>query len=151
MLRVYFGDMKNSIYNTSMYFNNSYEDEWLEDELVKAMILDVDKSEVKGPNCIQSPVLGQIPPTTLSGGVKTLILILKDSDKVFNASQCGDNCAKWLLTFAQKRDTDVRINLRHIMNFGNEPFELFIENTNQIVCSMKELIPIAHELLLSTK
>ena len=149
MLRVYFGDMENSIYNTSMYFSNSYEEEWFDDKLVKDMVLDVDKSEVKGPNCIQSPVLGQIPPITLSGGVKTLILILKEQDKVFNASQCGDNCAKWILKIAEESTKDIRINLRHIMDFGDEPFEMFIENTNQIVHSMKELIPIAHELLLN--
>jgi hypothetical protein len=29
------------------------------------------------------------------------------------------------------------------MNFGNEPFTIHILNTNQIVHSMKELIPIA--------
>lgn len=149
MLRVYFGDMKNSIYNTSMYFSNSYEEEWFDDKLVKDMILDIDKSEVIGPNCIQSPVLGQIPPITLSGGVKTLILILKEQDKIFNASQCGDNCAKWILKIAKESNKDIRINLRHIMDFGDDPFELFIENTDQIVHNMKELMPIAHELLLN--
>jgi hypothetical protein len=38
---------------------------------------------------------------------------------------------------------DVTINLRHLMNFGKEPFDINILNTNQIVHSMGELVPIA--------
>lgn len=49
------------------------------------MIKDVDKSEVVSDECIISPVLGQIPPERLSGGVKTLLLILNEPDKIFNA------------------------------------------------------------------
>ena len=52
-------------------------------------------SEVLSDECINSPVLGQIPPERLSGGVKTLLLILNEPDRIFNASTCGDNCAKW--------------------------------------------------------
>ena len=105
------------------------------------MIQDVDHSTVLDCGVIDSPVLGKIPPVQLSGGVKTLILVANEPDKVFNASTCGDNCAKWLLKIAEEKD--VTINLRHLMNFGNEPFTIHILNTNQIVHSMKELIPIA--------
>ena len=155
MLRVYFGDMENSIYVPFAYFDGSgkYDiQEWLSDDFVREMILDIDKSKVLSPNCIESPVFGQIPPKMLSGGVKTLIVILKEPGIVFNASKCGDNCAKWILKIAElkaKNGEDVLINLRHIMDFGEEPFELFIENTKQTVYSMKELIPIAHELLVN--
>ena len=41
------------------------------------MIKDVDKSDVIGPQVIDSPVLGGISPRELSGGVKTLIDIYK--------------------------------------------------------------------------
>ena len=34
-------------------------------------------------------------------------------DRVFNASTCGDNCARWLLAIGRKQD--VTINLRHIL------------------------------------
>lgn len=60
---------------------------------------------------------------------------------MFNASTCGDNCAKWILKLAEERD--ITINLRHIMDFGNEDFLVHILNTNQIVHNMKELVPIA--------
>lgn len=74
------------------------------------MIRDVDKSEVIGAYLIQSPVLGPIAPLQLSHGVKTLILINKVRDQVFNASKCRDNCAKWLLKIAMGKK--VVINLR---------------------------------------
>ncbi len=141
MLSIFFGDMPEAIYNPARYFKNSYTDEWITDELSRKMIKDVDKSEVIGPRVIDSPVLGGISPRELSGGVKTLIDIYKEPEKVFNASACGDNCAKWLLLIGESMD--VTINLRHIMDFGSEPFTLKVLNTDQIVHSMEELIPIA--------
>ena len=105
------------------------------------MIQDVDRSKVLSARVIDSPVLGAITPRELSGGVKTLILISQVPDMIFNASACGDNCAKWLLEMGKERD--ITINLRHLMDFGDEPFEICILNTNQIVHSMKELVPIA--------
>ena len=62
MLNIIYGDVKNSIYNTNVYFKNSYEPEWLDAELAKKMIKDIDDSEVLSGECINSPVLGQIPP-----------------------------------------------------------------------------------------
>ena len=141
MLNVLYGDMPNVIYNTAIYFKNTYENAWITDSLSREMIQDVDHSTVLDSGVIDSPVLGKIPPVQLSGGVKTLILIANEPDKVFNASTCGDNCAKWLLKIAENRD--VTINLRHLMNFGSEPFTIHILNTDQIVHSMRELIPIA--------
>ena len=138
MLKIIFGNCEDAIYNTSVYFKNTYQDEWITDELSVEMIKDVDKSDVIGPRLIESPVLGAISPKELSGGVKTLILINKDRDKIFNASTCGDNCAKWLLKIGET--DDVIINLRHLMDFGNDEFEIEIMNTHQIVRNMKELI-----------
>ena len=105
------------------------------------MIRDVDRSEVLGSGAIDSPVLGVIAPTSLSGGVKTLILIDKVSEKVFNASNCGDNCAAWLLRLG--REKDITVNLRHLMNFGDGDLEIQILNTGDVVHSMTELIPVA--------
>ena len=66
----------------------------------------MDESTVLDSGVIDSPVLGKIPPTGLSGGVKTLILVKFDKDKVFNASTCGDNCAEWLLKIAKHSGTN---------------------------------------------
>ena len=140
MLKIIFGNCENAIYNTSVYFKNTYQDEWITDELSVEMIKDVDKSVVIGPHLIESPVLGAISPKELSGGVKTLILLHKDKSKIFKASTCGDNCAKWLLKIGEMND--VVINLRHIMDFGNGEFEIEVLNTHQIVRNMKELIDV---------
>ena len=141
MLHVYYGDMKDAVFNTSVYFKNDYEDAWIVDPMVREMIRDVDHSEVLDSGVIDSPVLGKIPPLSLSGGVKTLILIKFEPEVIFNASTCGDNCAKWLLKLTEQEDRTV--NLRHLMDFGKEPFALHILNTDQVVHSMKELVPIA--------
>ena len=143
MLKVFFGNIPEAIYNTNVFFKNDYEDSWIIDPFVKEMIADVDSSEVLDSGVIDSPVLGKIPPLTLSGSVKTLILIKYRPDKIFNASTCGDDCAKWLLRIASKEDRT--INLRHIMDFGNGNFEIEILNTGDIVHNMKDLTEIAYD------
>lgn len=141
MLSIFYGDMPDAIYNPVVYFKNTYTDEWIMDDLSKEMIRDVDRSVVIGPRIIDSPVLGGISPRELSGGVKTLIAIYKVPEKIFNASACGDNCAKWILKIGEMQD--VTINLRHLMEFGEGEFTAKILNTNQIVHNMDELLPIA--------
>ena len=141
MLKIFFGDMADVIYNTSVYFKFNYQPEWLQDPDVRQMILDVDSSVVLGSGAIDSPVLGVIAPVSLSGGVKTLILIDKVQDKIFNASNCGDNCAAWLLRIGRKKD--VTVSLRHIMEFGEAPFEIEVLNTGEIIRSMDKLVPVA--------
>ena len=141
MLNIFYGNMPEAIFNTAVYFKNTYDDSWITDEFAKEMILDVDKSTVLGNAVIDSPVLGKISPLALSGGVKTLILIKNEPNKVFNASTCGDNCAKWLLKMSE--DKEVTINLRHLMDFGENNFRIKVLNTNQIANNMGELVRIA--------
>lgn len=145
MLNIFYGDMPEAVYNTAAYFKYDYEDSWIIDPFVKEMVLDVDRSVVLDSGVIDSPVLGKIPPLGLSGGVKTLILVKFEPDIVFNASTCGDNCAKWFLRMSEKEDR--LINLRHLMDFGDAPFTIRIVNTDQIVHSMKELVPVAGEFV----
>lgn len=141
MLNIYYGDMENVIYNTSVYFKNTFRPDWITSPEVVEMVKDVDDSEVLGNGAIKSPVLGVIAPVSLSGGVKTLILIDKIDDKIFNASNCGDNCAKWLLKMGKERD--ITINLRHLMNFGDNDFEINVLNENVIVRNRAELLKVA--------
>ena len=138
MLSIYFGDMPDAIYNTAVYFKNTYRDAWITNSEVARMIKDVDRSDVVSANNIQSPVLGNITPLQLSGGVKTLMLIKFDHAHVFNASTCGDNCAKWILSMAQKRK--IVINLYHVMDFGEDDFKIKVINSGNIVHNMTELI-----------
>ena len=131
MLNIIFGDCPDAIYSTSVYFNNTYEDEWLTDDFAKKVIKSVDKSVVLGPHAIESPVLGVIPPERLAGGTKTLLLIKNKPDMIFNASTCGDNCAKFILEIA--RSTDITINLRHVMEFKQKNFKAHILNNDVYV------------------
>lgn len=151
MLNIYLGEMKEAIYHPPTYFDNRYEDEWITDPLSVKMIKDVDKSDVVSERLIQSPVLGPISVKEISGGVKTLILMaFDDSGRIFNASACGNNCAKWILEIGKRED--VTINLRHMMDFGKDTvFEIKIKNGGEIVHSMKELIPIASKYLNEMK
>lgn len=138
MLNIYYGEMPEAIYNTAVYFKNTYQDRWITKPLSVEMIKDVDKSDVVGPNLIESPFLGPISPLQLSGGVKTLILIDNDRSHVFNASTCGDNCAKWILKMAENRK--VVINLRHLMDFGKDKFKIKVLNSGVIAKNMEELV-----------
>jgi hypothetical protein len=106
------------------------------------MIEDVDKSKVIGGELIQSNVLGPIPPERLSGGVQTLISAYGRPDLVFNATSCGENCAKWLLKIGEIKD--ITVNLRYFMPFRDmEPFEIKILNNDTIVRNMDEYTKIA--------
>ena len=148
MLNIYFGEIPESekdknIYDTAVYFKNTYQDGWITSPLGVAMIRDVDKSDVVSGVQIDSPVFGLMSPTQLSGGVKTLLLIANDRKHIFNASTCGDNCAKWLLKIAEERKTVV--NLRHLMDFGSDKFKIRVLNTGKIVHQMEELVSEAGE------
>ena len=140
MLSIFFGEMPEAIYNTEVYFKNTYQDQWLCDDFAKRVIKGVDKSEVLDTHLIKSPVLGLIPPVMLSGGTKTLLLIKNNPDMVFNASTCGDNCAKYILEIA--RQQNITINLRHIMRFGTH-FKVRVLNEDVIVDNMEQLVLIA--------
>ena len=145
MLSIQFGNMPEAVFDTATFFRNVYLDAWLDDPLARRMIKSVDKSEVLGERLIRSKALGLIPPTDLSGGVKTLLLMYNMPVTVFNASTCGDNCAHWILEIARRQD--VTINLRHIMNFGRGRFSIKVLNTGEVVHSMAELAPMAIEHL----
>ena len=145
MLNIFFGDMTekeypNYVYNTSLYFNNTYLDSWIEDEFSQKMIKSVDKAVVLSPNAVDSKALGVIPVTQISGGLKTLLLLQHDKDKIFNVSTCGDNCARWVLEIAKRSDKDLLINLRHIMDFGDKPYEIKIVNNDMVVHNAKEYV-----------
>ena len=144
MLSIYLGELDDAIYHPPTYFDNRYEDEWITAPLSVDMIRNIDQSEVISSHLIDSPVLGPISVKELSGGVKTLILMAFDeSGRIFNASACGDNCAKWIIKISESKD--LTINLRHIMDFGNQDFEAKILNTCDIVHNMLEFVDIAGE------
>lgn len=109
------GAYDEAISDPDTYFNHTYSKKWFDDPFVKEMIRAVDKSEVLSSYAIESPVLGIIPTTRLSGGVKALILIYKKPELLIDCTACGENCAEWILRIAEKQDT--LINLNYFMDF----------------------------------
>ena len=141
MLSIYFGEKDNVMHGPS-WFKFNYNPEWFKDELVQQMIEDIDKSKVVSDQLIQSEVLGPIPPERLSGGVQTLISAYGRPDLVFNATSCGENCAKWLLKIGEVKD--ITVNLRYFMPFNDmEPFKIKILNNDIIVTNMDEYTNVA--------
>ncbi|MBR3534548.1 MAG: DUF4869 domain-containing protein [Oscillospiraceae bacterium] len=138
MLNIIFGDCPDAIYNTSVYFNNTYEDEWLTDEFARKVIKAIDKSEVVNSRAVSSPVLGIIPTEKIAGGTKTLLLIKNKPDMIFNASTCGDNCARYILEIAD--NMDITINLRHVMDFKRKKFRAHILNNDVYVDNYRDYL-----------
>lgn len=64
---------------------------------------------------------------------------------VYNASNCGDNCAYWILQITAHHD--LTINLYNLMDFGNGKFTVTIANTGDVVHTMCALVPIAGKCL----
>ena len=139
MLHIIYGDYDSDdyVFNPDVFFNNTYEEEWIIDPVARKMIKDIDGSDVIGPRAIDSPFLGSIPTERLSGGVKTLILMLFDEEHVFNASACGDNCAPWILKIAEEKELTIRLG--YLMDFGKGSFDIEILNIGKTVHSTKEL------------
>jgi hypothetical protein len=134
MLKLWFGDPKNIhyVHSAKLIFDEEYEPEWLMEDKIKAMIKDIDKSEVISGNLIESPIFGPIPPKDLSGGVKTLIMASHDDSRIYNLTSCGDNCAKWVIELA--KDRDIVMRLGHVMNFKNiKDFEVYNMATGEIL------------------
>ena len=147
MLNIYFGDMPEAVYNTSVYFNYTYEDEWLTSDFAKEVIKKIDKSNVLEPHAIESPVLGVIPPENLSGGTKTLLLMANDPEKVFNASTCGDNCAPFYSQIGQEKRPDNQFAAPDGFWKEKIPVAVKVLNTGDVVHSMEELMPIAFKFV----
>jgi hypothetical protein len=131
-----------------MYYENQYDMNWVMDEFARRVIRDIDASEVIGPDLIQNTIFGTFPSTELSAGVKTLLLIHNDPKKIFNVSNCGDNCAKYLLELAE--DRDIKVTLHHAMDFG-EHFSVKVINDRRwkVITDPIELLMLAHWYLRS--
>ena len=115
MLTIVYGEVDEAISDPDTYFNHTYSKKWFDDPFFMEMVRAVDKLEVLSSHAIESPVLGIIPTTRLSGGVKALILIYKKPELWIDCTACGENCAEWILRIAEKQDT--LINLNYFMDF----------------------------------
>ena len=117
MVKVLFGEDfgEKTILDIDSYFNNVYENDWLEDETVKQIVKDIDGSELNGLNVI-SPVLGSISVRDISGGAKALICLLKEENPegFIDLVVLGENCEKWLAYVFENRDVQVCMTGYHL-------------------------------------
>lgn len=146
MLRINFGSLPDEIYNTEMFYENQYDRNWVMDDFAKEIIKDIDSSEVIAPDLIKNDVFGSFSSTELSAGVKTLLLIKNMPNKIFNISNCGDNCAKYLLKLAE--DRDIKVTLHHAMDFGNNfSVKVINEGKRKEITDATEFLMLAHRYL----
>ena len=146
MLRINFGSLPDEIYNTEMFYENQYDRNWVMDDFAKEIIKDIDSSEVIAPDLIKNDVFGSFSSTELSAGVKTLLLIKNMPNKIFNISNCGDNCAKYLLKLAE--DSDIKVTLHHAMDFGkNFSVKVINEGKRKEINDATEFLMLAHRYL----
>jgi len=146
MLRIFFGSREDEIYNTDVYYQNQYDKSWITDDFARRIIADIDDSEVIGEDAIRNDVFGTFSSTELSTGVKTLLLIHNQPKRIFNISNCGDNCAKYLLEMAEERD--ITVCLHHTMNLGNNfAVKVINDRKRKIITDPKEFLLIAHHYL----
>jgi hypothetical protein len=146
MLRINFGSLPNEIYNTEMFYENQYDRNWVMDDFAKEIIKDIDSSEVVAPDLIKNDVFGSFPSTELSAGVKTLLLIKNMPNKIFNISNCGDNCAKYLLQLAENKD--IKVTLHHAMDFGNDfSVKVINDGKRKEISDATEFLMLAHRYL----
>lgn len=115
-------------------FSGYFLDEWLNDPLVKEMVLDIDRSKVLSPYCIQSPILGQIAPEYISGGVKALILLLKVPDYYVDIMVCGENCVKWFKEIAKHQELHIALST---FDLDYIDVEIECENDGTLITSTK--------------
>ena len=146
MLRIFFGSHKEEIYNTEMFYENQYDPDWIMDDFGKKVIKDIDDSEVISPDVIRNGIFGSFASTELSAGVKTLLLIRHFPRKIFNISNCGNNCSKYILELA--KDRDITVTLHHAMDFGRE-FEVKVINDKRrkVISDPVEFLMLAHQYL----
>ncbi|MCI6581203.1 MAG: DUF4869 domain-containing protein [Oscillospiraceae bacterium] len=146
MLKIFFGKHPDEIYNTDVYYRNQYDKMWVMDSFAKKIIADIDDSTVIAPDVIQNDIFGSFNSTELSTGVKTILLIKNQPNRIFNISNCGDNCAKYILELAENRD--IKVTLHHIMNFGSS-FSLKVINDRRrkIITDPIEYLMLGHQYL----
>lgn len=132
MLKVLFGKrLEDTITSPSIYFDNTYENDWFDDPLVVQIVKDIDKSDLKGL-CVISPFLGSIPVEKLSGGAKGLILMLKEDDFTSDLISYGNNCEDWIIKLSSQKDITVCMT-GFDMQFLNKDIKALCLNDNSII------------------
>lgn len=106
MLNLYFGKLEDALLSGNDYFNSWVDEKCIETEFGKRVIKEIDGGDVYDKNLIISKVLGGIPSERLSGGTKSLLILMFDN-KIMHLSAMGDNCLPFLADIAKVKDITV--------------------------------------------
>jgi hypothetical protein len=141
MLKVHFGYLEGEMRYPDNYFRHVVMDDWFDDDLVKQMVLDVDKTIVYSAYNMKSPVFGACNYSVLSGGVKNLIMAYK-TDLILDGTNSGDNCAKWFIKIGELRD--ITLTMYHIMDFCpnnvDDPLRIYVMNSGVTTRTFRDYI-----------
>lgn len=133
-----------TVYDIDAYFNSAWEDSWIDNDFAKMVISKVDKSTVIAPKIIDSPFLGPIDPTHISGGVKCILCLMFDEEvntRLFDITVCGNNCAQWIQRVGVIRD--ITVQLGYPMRFFQEfKSPIRIVNEDIIVNNHSEFLDV---------
>lgn len=105
-------------YNDGL-FDDEYEEEWFSDNFIRRILEDIDNIDISKSNgsSFKNSITGDIhSPKELSTGCKTLILIYKYSNVIFQA-RFGDNCTDLLEEIAINNDITIKSDYLHAFNF----------------------------------
>ena len=144
MLYVYFGainpntDPPEYIWDIDTDFDNCFEDAWTSSGFAKRVIKEIDSSDLVGTKVVDSPWLGVIPITSISGGAKNLILAENMDGIALDGDNFGDNCYTLLHELAKKKA--IYMNLTYFADPKDIPkdFKAYVINTGEVVVGPKE-------------
>jgi hypothetical protein len=124
------------------FFDFEYAPEWLETDFAKRAVKEIDKSDLIGPNLIQSPILGPIPPAMLSGGVKAVIMAREQPGlRKYSSILFGDNCLRLLLEAAE--DRDITIVFENWLTFPDDlDWKIYFVNIDKYVKTNEDFITV---------
>lgn len=131
----------NVIWDIDVYFDYAYQPSWIDNDFARRVIEDVDKSHVVAPRIIDSPYLGYVDPTHLSGGVKCILCLAFDHTTKwkFNITVCGDNCMRWIQRLSKTKD--IHVDVSHLPEFYDDTyFEIMVENVNKLCTCYDDIL-----------
>lgn len=142
MLKIWAGDGYPNgkvIKRVDTYFDIMKEKSWFNDKFIQEMIKDIDNGTVVLKDfALENPIIGVMSPDKLSGGVKTVILMKYFPKEVFDITNCGENCFKWIFKVCENEDRVAVLKYFPEISFLN-PFKVEILNSGEIATNADEL------------
>lgn len=95
-------------------FRINYQPTWVDDNLSRKLLEEVERVKVESPWCLHHYAYGQISPYMISSGVQHLLLMRHCPNlrktHMFDCAYFGDNCAPYIQLMAQEIDIDLYVD-----------------------------------------